>query len=261
MPRPTGLRKREIVFAVGMGAMAAGGAALILAEDNGGPVPVAVTAEPQVYALADFEEISTVGPQDIVVTRGDTFSVRSEGSPEALGRLEVVVEDGELIIRPKNAFGRGFNWGNLSGATYFVTLPRLEAISMAGSGCVRVDRVEGEEFSGAIAGSGELSIAAMDVDEADFSIGGSGNLSAVGTAREAEISIGGSGEVNAEGLRAESASVRIGGSGNVTLTAADEVDVSIAGSGEVSILGSARCSVSRMGSGNVRCEGGGGTDD
>ena len=265
MPMPTRgkLRKREILFAVTMGVLATGGAALVLSDGGPGtePPPVTALAAPQTYELGEFTEISTVGPQDVVVTLGEEFSVRSEGAPERLGLLEVVVDDGELVIRPKDQFGRGFNWGRLSGATYYVTLPSLEGLSMAGSGSVRVDRIEGEEFSGTIAGSGELFIAALDVDEFDFSIGGSGNLQAAGTAREAEIAIGGSGEVNAEGLTAESASVSIGGSGNVALTARNEVDVSVFGSGEVNILGPASCSVSRMGSGNVRCEGGGGTGD
>jgi len=259
MVQRTGLRKREIVFAVAAGAVAAGGAGLILAESGDSPAPVALTAAPQSFELADFDEISTVGPQNLIVTRGDAFAVRSEGDPAALGQLEVVVEDGELIIRPKDR-GRA-NWGRLSGATYFITLPKLESITMEGSGSVQVDRVEGEDFSGAITGSGELAIAAMAVEDMEFLIGGSGNLSVAGTAREAEIVIGGSGEVDAGGLRADSATILIGGSGNVSLSADKEVDVKIGGSGEVSVSGPARCTVARMGSGSVRCEGGGGTPD
>lgn len=254
----TGLRKREIGFAIGMGALAAGGAALILAEDDNGPAPVAVLAAPQTYDLGPFDEISTVGPQDVVVTRGDAHAVRSEGSPEALGRLEVVVEDGELIIRPKDRFGFGFDWSRLSAATYHVTLPRLERASMAGSGNVRVDRIEGNSFEGAVAGSGVLEIGEMIVDEADFSIDGSGNVVAGGTARETRISIGGSGEVQAGGLRSETAEISIGGSGDVALTVEDEAEISIMGSGSVAITGPARCEVSRMGSGDVRCAGSGG---
>jgi hypothetical protein len=255
MPMERKLRKREIVFALAMGGLAAGGAALVLADGGPGTEPQVVRSAPQTYALGEFDEISTIGPQNIVVTRGDAFSVRSEGDPEALGMLEVVVEDGELGIHPKEGFGRGFNWGRMSGARFFVTLPQLEAVSMAGSGSVRVDRVEGDEFSGSIAGSGELIIDSMDVDEADFTIGGSGNLSAAGTAREAEINIGGSGTINAQGLTAQRASVSIGGSGNVALTAQEEVDISIAGSGDVDITGPARCSLSKFGGGDVRCNG------
>jgi len=249
------LRKREILFAVTLGAVAAGGAGIVLSESGSEPMPFVVAAAPQTYELAPFEQISTVGPQDVVVTFGDTQSVRSEGSPEALGQLEVVVEDGELTIRPRNEFG--VNWASLSSATYFVTLPRLERVSLAGSGNIRIDKIEGDSFSGAIAGSGELAIADMRVDEADFRIGGSGNVRAAGTAREARVSIGGSGQIQAAGLRSQTATISIGGSGDAALTVEDEAQVSIAGSGNVAITGPARCSISQMGSGNVTCDGGG----
>ena len=265
-PKKTGLRFREIAFAVTMGALGAGGAALLLSVDDG-PSPIVVAGDPaatagrMTYMVAEFGEISSVGPQDVVVTRGDTYAVRAEGSPEALALLEVVVDDGELTIRPKEQFRFGFDWSRVASATFYVTVPQLEEVSLAGSGDIRIDRIEGESFSGTIAGPGELAIATLEVDEADFRIGGSGNVVAAGTAREARVSIGGSGEVRAGGLLSQTASVSVGGSGNVALTVQDEAQVSIAGSGDVDISGPARCSVSRMGSGNVRCAGGGGDVD
>lgn len=257
------LRKREIVFAVAAGVVAAGGAALMLDGDGDGGRALPASGGPRelTYQVAPFEEISTVGPQNVVVTRGDVLAVRSEGSPEALSLLEAVVEDGQLLIRPKDRNFGGFNWGRVSSATFYVTVPQLNGVALAGSGNIRVDRIEGDSFEGSIAGPGELSILSMDVDEADFTIGGSGNLVAAGNARETRVSIGGSGEVQAAGLRSETASVSIGGSGDVALTVDEKADVSIAGSGDVDISGTARCSVTQMGSGDVRCGGGGGTDN
>ena len=247
------------MLAVSAGALAAAAAAGILSD--GGPAPMIVVnqADNLTYDVAPFEEISTTGPQDVVVTLGETVSVRSEGSPEALGLLEAVVEDGKLVIRPKGRFGV-FDWPRVASATFYVTVPRLESVAVAGSGDVRIDRIEGDSFTGSIAGRGELNIAAMEVDEADFRIGGSGDVVAAGTARETRISIGGRGEVRAGSLRSETASISIGGSGDVALTVQDEAEVSIAGRGDVEISGPGRCSVSQMGRGDVRCEGGGGTD-
>ena len=246
------LRKREVAFAVALGGLAAGTAALIHGgSDDSSPAPIAVTAAPQTFELAEFDEISTLGPQEVVVTLGETQSVRSDGSPEALGQLEVVVEDGELIIRPKDE--SGVDWEVLSSATYYVTLPDLDAVSLAGSGNLRVDRIEGESFTATIEGSGDLAIADMQVDEADFRIGGSGTVVAAGTARETRVEIEGSGDVQAGGLRSEEASVEIGGSGNVALTVEDEARIEIAGSGDVDISGPARCSVTNNGGGDVRC--------
>ena len=64
------LRKREIVFAVAAGAVAAGGAALLLSDDIGpGPGTMPGFAGPgdRIYEVAEFDEISTTGPQDIVI--------------------------------------------------------------------------------------------------------------------------------------------------------------------------------------------------
>ena len=255
------LRKREIAFAVAMGALAAGGAALFVAEDDSSGDRAVTFGSPgeMTYAVADFDEIATSGPQDVEVSLGDTFAVRSKGSPDALSLIDAVVEDGKLVIRPKNNFD-GWSWGRLESATFYVTLPRLAAVAIAGSGEVSVDRIEGDSFEASIAGPGSLAIAAMKVDEADFSIGASGDLVAAGTARETHVSIGGSGEVQAGGLRSKTASIAIAGSGDVALTVDDEAKVSIAGSGDVDISGPGRCSVTRMGSGEVSCSGGGGTD-
>ena len=263
MPVPTrqrAFRKREVVFAVAMGALAAGGAAIILDESEGGGAPfiVANQADNLTYDFGPFEEISTTGPQNVVVTIGETQSIRSEGPPEALGILEAVVVDGRLIIRPRERFRGRFNRSQLDSAIFFVTVPKLEVVSLEGSGNVSVDRIEGDSFAGSVGGSGELAIAAMQVDEADFSIAGSGDLVVAGTARDSEISIVGSGDVQANGLRSETGSVSIVGSGDAALTVDRDAQVSIMGSGDVQIAGSARCSVTRIGSGDVRCSGDGG---
>ena len=231
------LRKREIAFAVAMGALAAGGAALFVADDDtdGGQALARGPQREMTYQVAPFEEISTVGPQDVVVTLGDTLAIRSEGSPDALAQLEAIVENGKLNIRPKGGFPRDGNWGRLESATFYVTMPRLDAVALAGSGNIRVDRVEGDSFEGSIAGSGELVIVAMKVDEANFSIAGGGDVSATGTARETRVNIGASGEVRGASLRSEVASIAIGGSGDVALTVEDEAKVSILGSGMVLI--------------------------
>lgn len=247
------LRAREIAFALAMGALGAGGAALILASDEVEQPAAAAASERPTYEVAPFESISTVGPQDVVVSFGESLAVRADGPPEVLERLEAVSRDGVLTIQPKAPFRAGFRWMRFNSATFYVTLPRLEAVSLAGSGDVRVERVEGERFSASVVGPGKLSIAALAVDEADLSVAGSGDLVAAGTARHARVSIAGSGEIRAEPLRSQTAAVTIGGSGDAALTVDGEARVSIMGSGDVTIEGEARCTVSRFGSGDVRC--------
>lgn len=252
------LRKREILAALAAGALAAGGAALVLTQT--GPAEVerserAVASGPQqrTYQVADFDGIASSGRQDIVITAGEEIAVRGEGPGEVLAQIEVVVEGGTLQIRPRD--GRDSDWDALRGVTFHVTVPRLEAVTVTGFGDVRIDRIAGNRFSGIIAGRGELAIGEMEVEDADFSIGGSGDVVVAGTARNTKIAIGGSGNVRAASLRSETAEITIAGRGDVELAAQERARVTIMGSGDVDISGPATCSVTKVGRGDVRCGG------
>jgi hypothetical protein len=239
------------------------GATMVVAQDGAG----AATAS-RTYDLAGFEEVSVVGPHQVIVSVGPAFSIRAEGPQQALDDTEVEVDDGRLEIHPvddedywdrrcgERAGNRRWRcWDDYQSATFHVTLPRIAAASLVGGGDMRIDRVEGTDFSGAVAGSGDLDVATLRVDDAHFSIAGSGNLAARGSARRSRVSIAGSGTLRAREVTSEEASVSIAGSGDVALTVREDARVSIVGGGDVEIAGPARCAVSRFGGGRVRCNG------
>ncbi|HEX8215468.1 MAG TPA: head GIN domain-containing protein [Allosphingosinicella sp.] len=213
----------------------------------------AASAAQRSYRVSGFDSVSAAGPHKVVVTVGGAASVRAEGPSDVLDRMEVVVEDGDLEIRPKREFRDHYRWNDDRRATFYVTAPRLEAAAVAGSGDMRVDRVAGERFSGAIAGSGKLDVGSLQVSTAHLSIAGSGDLTARGSAARSELSIAGSGTLKLGQLASRTASVSIAGSGNADLNAGETVSVSIVGSGDVAVAGTARCSVTKMGVGRVRC--------
>lgn len=245
------LRKREIVFAVAAGVVAAGGAALMLDGDSGGPGTRAEVTEPSemTYQVADFERIATSGPQDLEIEFGETFSVRADG---AVARLDVAVENGELIIRPRD--GIGWNWPGFDSTTIHVTMPQLTGVSLNGSGDISIDRVKGDRFSAVIEGfAGSVLIDGLEVDQAEFTINGPGEIVAAGTARATRMTINGPGEIQAGELRSQTAAITVNGPGDVELAVEQEADVSVRGPGEVDIDGPARCSISTSGPGSVSC--------
>jgi hypothetical protein len=249
---------RKLLTMVSLGALAAFGASIGAAQQG------AEGSVSRSYDLSGFEDISVVGPHRVVISVGPGYSIRVDGPQQTLDDTEVEVEDGRLKIHPvdderwerrRNERDSRAFWDNYRPATFHVTLPRLEAVSLVGGGDMRVDRVEGEEFSASVAGSGDLDVAALRVDDARFSIAGSGDLVARGSARRSRVSIAGSGNLRAHEVTSDEASISIAGSGNAALTVEDNARVSIVGSGDVDIAGPARCSVSRFGSGRVRCGG------
>lgn len=245
------LRKREVVLAVAAGALAAGGAAMVLeVNDESDSVPV-TAAEEKTYQVGAFERISTSGPQDIEVEFGETHSVRAEG---AIARLQVLVEDGELIIRPRD--GMGWDWPGFDSTTLYVTLPRLTRVSLNGSGEIAIDKVRSDRFEGVIEGfGGEIEIKGLEVDQAEFTINGPGSIAAAGTAGATRVTINGPGELQAGDLQSQTATVTVRGPGDVELAVEQEAEVSVEGPGEVDIDGPARCTVSTSGPGSVSCSG------
>jgi len=205
------------------------------------------------YQVSTFDSVTAAGPNNVIVAVGGRASVRAKGPADVLDKMEVVVEDGELEIRPRREYRDNYRWRDQSKATFYVTAPRLNEAAIAGSGDMKIDRIDGDRFAGAIAGSGNLDIASLRVSRASFSIAGSGDLSARGSVSEADLSIAGSGNINVREVALRRASVSIAGSGDVDLHASDTVNASIIGSGNVAVAGTARCSVSRMGSGRVAC--------
>jgi hypothetical protein len=204
------------------------------------------------FAVGTFDRISLTGSSNVVVTVGGAPSVRAEGDTALLEKLEIKVENGILRIGYKkgNWFSRRKDHGPV---TVHVSTAALRGAEVAGSGDMKIDRVEGGDFAGEIAGSGEIQLASLRAGKASFAIAGSGGVTASGTAETAEFDIAGSGDVRAGGLQVRSAKVSIAGSGNVETKATESASVDIMGSGDVLVTGGAKCSVNKMGSGDVRC--------
>ncbi|NNM76860.1 DUF2807 domain-containing protein [Sphingomonas sp. ID1715] len=204
------------------------------------------------FSVRGFDRVELRGSDNVIVKVGGAESVTATGPQDVLDRLEIEVVDGKLRVGREGKWH--FGWSRDRGsAVVTVTLPRLRGASIAGSGDMKVDRVQATSFEGAVAGSGNLAIGTLQADAASFDIAGSGGTSLTGQAKSIEVSIAGSGSLSAQGLKAERAKISIAGSGDVRAQVSGEADVSILGSGDVELVGNPRCKVSKMGSGNVRC--------
>lgn len=224
-----------------------GGCHMAFGKDSG-------PRETRSFPVGAFDKIDLAGSPDVTVQVGGAPSVRAEGSKEALDRLEIKVENGELHVgRRHNEGGWGFGWHHDGRVHIVVTTPTLAGAKIAGSGDIRVDKVSGARFDGSIAGSGDLAITHMEVGEAHFSIAGSGDVSAAGKAGKASFQTAGSGGIRAGALETQTVSISIMGSGDAQAHATQSADISIMGSGDVHVAGTTNCAIHKAGSGDARC--------
>jgi autotransporter translocation and assembly factor TamB len=197
-----------------------------------------------------FDRITLAGPDNLTfVTQGE-HAVTATGDSEALETLQFKVRNGELRIRRKSA---NWSFGDKGEATITVNAPALRALSVAGSGSAKIDRMEGDEIELNIAGSGDANVAKLAAKKFEGAIAGSGSLRLSGSADSTEISIAGSGSVLGERFSSEAVDISIAGSGDVTMASDGTVEASLMGSGDVTIKGNAKCKSSAMGSGSITC--------
>ena len=219
---------------------------------SGDPVPAVGEGSERSFDASGFTEVALRGPDNVEVRAGDGFSVRAEGNADSLDRLDIRIDGDRLLVGRLPE--RAPDWDN-GRVTVYVTMPRIVAASVAGSGDMSVDTAQADEFDASIAGSGDLSIGELRATSVDLSIAGSGDLAVAGTAQEIDANIAGSGNIAADNLRAERLSASIAGSGNVDAYVVDEADASLIGSGNVNVRGGATCSSNSIGSGKLTCRG------
>lgn len=237
-------------FAVGLAALAVS-AAGCTSDHPGGPGPTV----DRDFKVGQFDKVELAGAYDATIRTGPAPSVHARGGQNLLDRLVVEVDNGELKIHPKQHLG--FHWGGWGKSGHVqltITVPELRAATLAGSGGITIDKVQGDNFEGTVAGSGGLTVGSFNVRTLKLSIAGSGDAKAeAGSAKSAEYEIAGSGGVDAAGVQSQQLKVSIAGSGSIKAHSSGTADVSIMGSGDVDVAGGAKCNVTKAGSGSVRC--------
>lgn len=189
----------------------------------------------RVYVADNFTGIKFVLPVELNVTMGSKFEVKAVGSHEDIDWIVVEKNGNSLYIKSKS--GRHHYD---SDTKIFITLPKLENLSLAGSGDVNVrGEVSGNSLNVNIAGSGDINLDRIATDSFDASISGSGSVS-VGDgskSNSADYKIFGSGSISTRALVAKIVRVNIAGSGDVVAFASENLYVKIAGSGNVECYG------------------------
>jgi hypothetical protein len=226
--------------------------------------------------VSSFTRLSYRVPGKLYLKQGSPQKVELEGPADVLKEIETEVSGDKLVIGRENRWN-DWGWDNKYNITVYVTMPNIEAVSVAGSGDLFCEEkinvnnlelsvsgsgsmrlafaasgnVEGDvsgsgdmdlkgscnNFDSDVSGSGKVYVSTTIKESADFGVSGSGRIQAQGTARNVKASISGSGRISAGDLATESCVIRISGSGDMEINVKDELDATISGSGNVTYTG------------------------
>lgn len=169
----------------------------------------------EVYDLRDFDRVDAGGVYEIDVTVGPDYSVRVEGAPDEMARVEVSVENGVLKLGQKRPEKRRIR--NNLGLTATITLPLLVGFDIAGVAEADVTGISAEAFKANLSGVGDL------------------NLS--GTCDALEANVSGVGDLDAEDLKCKDVEVSVSGIGDASVYASESVEARVSGIGSINVYG------------------------
>ena len=206
------------------------------------------------------------GPINLSLRQGAVPSLVVRGEQRLLGNIDTSEEGGILHIGTK---GMLLNPRHPIQVT--LVLPRLDQVSVRGSGDSSVNGFSGEridvqlsgsgnlkfngryrQVSASLHGSGDMELNGGSSETVDITLVGSGNMTVVGSCRQFALDQTGSGDLDGEHMSADEANVELKGSGGVSLTALKSIAVTLRGSGGVNVFGNpSERHVTRSGSGDV----------
>jgi len=157
-------------------------------------------------------KVKLAGSFDVALTPGTQTRVEVVGDDNILPFIITEEQDGFLVVKTKNHL----SYSSTEGIKIKVTTPTLENIQLAGSGNITGQGkfVGSDKLILKIAGSGDIKLE-VNTPTIEADIAGSGSIRLTGETKEETIKIAGVGDYLTEGLMAETANIRIAGSGDV----------------------------------------------
>ena len=208
--------------------------------------------------LTGYTSVTLAGIGDVILTQADFQPVRIEAEDNLIPYFEVKVEGSTLVIGLKDEY-LGVNLRPTRPVKFYVSLPEVEALTLAGSGNILAGDLQTGDLRLSLLGSGNVTTGDLDSAALRLDLAGSGNIGLQTVqATDVNLSILGSGNVTLDSLTAAEISSTISGSGDVTLTAGqvDDQQIEILGSGDYLAAGlesqTTRVTVSGSGNSQIR---------
>jgi hypothetical protein len=193
-----------------------------------------------------FTGIEAEGSLEVRVSPGPAQAVEVEGPADLVGLVTTEVRKGIWHIATSDCYSTD------QPIVVHIRIPRLDHITVSGSGNVTADSVFGAGRTLlAVHGSGDLIAHEVHEERLIASVQGSGSITITGTADHFDAEVQGSGDLLGLALSASHAEVAVQGSGDVELTAVEQLNASVQGSGDVRYRGQPKVASRIQGSGTV----------
>jgi hypothetical protein len=165
----------------------------------------------QTRTLPPFQAVELAGASEVTVHVGESQVVEVQADDNLVDRITTKVVGGALVIETRGSFTA------VSPMTVSVAVPDLEAVTLSGSGAVRINGVNQQELQVQLPGDGLVAV--------------------TGEVDRLEASLAGTGDAQLQELIARDVVASVPGTGRLQVYATRSLDASVAGTGAIFYTG------------------------
>jgi hypothetical protein len=190
------------------------------------------------YQLGNFQKIELGSDFDVVITKGNTFSVVATGRSEDLENLEVEVVSGTLKFDIDASWSW---WGytkNHKKIRLAITMPRLKAAEFSGASHVRMQGFNDEEQMNLnISGASKLDAESLQSDKLVLELSGASHVELSGRAAKLDVELSGASHLNAQSFIVRDADINASGASHAQLGVQKSLQVDASGASKIEYTG------------------------
>ena len=183
-------------------------------------------AENDEFGLKDFKEIELKGVFDVIIQKGDEYSILIKGDEDQKKLYDVNQYGDKLEINYRNKRNKFWNrtFAQKEFVTLEITLPSLEKLEVTGAGKMSIKGFEENEMHIELTGamSGEANLL---VDQLYFTSSGPIAFALDGHGDYLEASLSGPSQLKADGFKLSRASITAKGLAQVSVNPTDTIEI------------------------------------
>jgi hypothetical protein len=165
------------------------------------------------YDLKDFDKVNLQKVNsDVTIKLGSSFAIEANGNSAILDKIEMKVENNQLVIIQESVDYK--IWEQNRGSSITITMPEISVFTTNSNGDVTIGKFTGRYLRIKASGNGDVKLTGKQVDELDIEASGNGN-------------------VHTQKINADKVNVKKSGNGDVTISTKNTFTVSMAGNGDV----------------------------
>lgn len=194
-----------------------------------------------------FSRLRLEGPIDVRLNQAGADAVKIAADDNIEPLIETRIDGDTLVLRLQP--GAGFTTRH--GPAVTIDSKSLQAVTLAGSGDLSLERFKGDSLSLSQSGSGDLRLGLLELRELSMSLSGSGDVQAAGRADVQHWTLNGSGDVDARSLSGRQVNAQLNGSGDLDLGVCESLEAQLRGSGDLRYAGRPQLRQQVTGSGEI----------